>query len=164
MNTKPFVFLEERSDLSSLIQRSDDWWCLENCIRIGWILRSTFWRGTTMFNTWKDTIWGAIFIQELRVLLVLWMKVSVDRLRGLGYEGSHTLYSKAVQEFMKHHWMGFKQFSGMILFLNSLHFQSELLRKSSKWPYPANQLSGLNTASRIRLMLCCCCGRCSTNA
>lgn len=123
MNTKPFVFLEERSD---------DRWCLENCIRIGWILRSTFWRGTTMFKTRKDTIWGAIFIQELRVLLVLCVKVSVDRLRRLGYEGSHTLYSTTVQEFMKHHWMGFKQFSGMILFLNSLHFQSELLRKSSK--------------------------------
>ena len=50
MNTKPFVFLEERSDLSSLIQTSDDWWCLENCTRIGWILRSKFWRGTTMFK------------------------------------------------------------------------------------------------------------------
>lgn len=43
-----------------------------------------------MYKKMKERHIGEnIFIQEFRVFLVQWVKVSVDRLRGLDYERSH---------------------------------------------------------------------------
>lgn len=82
--------------------------------------------------------------------------VSVDRLRGLGYEGPHILYLTTVQEFMKHHWMGFKQLSGMILFLNIYIFNENFLER-----VPKDHIQPINFQGLIQHLEY---GRCSTNA
>lgn len=76
----------------------------------------------------------------------------IERVRLWGI--SHIILN-TVQEFMKHHWMGFKQLSGMILF-NIYIFNQNFLER-----VPKDHIQPINFQGLIQHLEY---GRCSTNA